>query len=696
MHYVFLDKVFKRTKEDKSIALHQANNAIQTNEDMSVGAATPVETVKIEYNPHFSLLSKEEQKQVIDFIRPITDRWQVMNLKLSYGVRMEKENLLLVSYKTENERVKDIGKTLYTRFFVVIHNEDCFETRYTSDNMNDEGKLLFSIPDEYEEPLKHAMNFYRNWSEHRVFEKTCKAQEPPVDVIAINNSLIAPLHKEYERYEEEQKKQKMARRKSVEINSEEVAKEIFFSCQPYAKLEENYTEETIKAFEQFATSEKIEEWVIEECKQILVNIVQGDRENIYDKLEKINGRCGYFLGVSSDVLAEDYTQACKALFASGEERFIVCIHTYLSYLKNSQNPSVAKELMDMTERYYKEKYPEEYAHGSIDSHPQRFKSICCMLRGRIRELTSIDNSEGFQFVLTGEEYLRQIVIWYSNKYNDDAAVKESIADLNCANGVENDKVFLTAGCSEADSYFQHDWDLWFVAILKETGEVLEFRCRREAEDGGFVADYYDGFSTENWLLLESALEFYRNQQERRLFFETYSQEHEGKSIDDLMKTCHNGLLSKFKRHYEKEYKRIKDNPLKKTLLKIMDLCEEKGPAYGYKNTVIEKPVAENEIAAWETEWGISLPDSYKYFLRFANGIQFFDSSEYISGLKGLNPLDEYLGADYIHMGEMIGDGTMICISKTNGRVYVADHGEYDDKGDFAEFLEYFVGFLEGI
>lgn len=83
-------------------------------------------------------------------------------------------------------------------------------------------------------------------------------------------------------------------------------------------------------------------------------------------------------------------------------------------------------------------------------------------------------------------------------------------------------------------------------------------------------------------------------------------------------------------------------------------------------------------------------------MKFANGIQFFGSSEYISGLRDLNPSDEYLGADYIHVGEMIGDGTMICISKTNGKVYIADYGEYEDKGDFAEFLEYFVDFLEGV
>lgn len=479
------------------------------------------------------------------------------------------------------------------------------------------------------------------------------------------------------------------------MNSEAAAKELFFSCKSYYKMKDEYTEETITAFEQYATSERKKQWAIEECRKILRNIIQGDREDICDKLERVNGRCSRFVGSESDVLAEDYTQACKTLFADGEKSFVLCIHRYLSYLENSQNPAAAKELLDMTEAYYKENYPEEYERGSLSSQPRKFRSICCMLRGKMREASSLENLEGFKFVLTTKETLRQIVLGYRNMYNDDAAVKESIAGLNCAYGVENEEVFLTARCKEADSlYASVEERLWFVAILKETGELMEFRCRREREDGGFVADYYGGASKENWTLLTAALEYYKNRQERKQFFDSYSREHEGEQITDLMKKSHKGLLSRFKRHYEKEYQRIQGNPLSKVLLKLVDLCEKRGPVYGYKNTIIENPIAEEEIEAWEQEQGISLSDSYKSFLKFANGVQFFSSSEYISGLQGLILSDEYLEEDYILMGATIGDGTMICMSKTNGNVYIEDHGKYEDKGDFEEFLEYYIDFLD--
>lgn len=695
MCMAFWNKLFKK-QEEKNRFVHPTKDNVEMI-DVAVGKEETMGTIcdKKEYSPCFSLLTEEEQRCVVEFICPITDKWQIMNLKLAYGVRIEKDNLLMVSYRTVNERDKNSDKTFYHRHFVILSDVGCSEVYYTSKNLHDEGSLIYSVPSELEEPLKQAMDFHRNWSAHKEYKKACK--ERGIDLMKLNNMLRAPLFKKYEVYEEEQKKLKAEQKKCVSIESEVDAKALFFACQPYYKLKEEYTEETVENFEKYATGDKKKEWVIEECKNVLSEIIQGNRENIYDKLDKINGRCSYFLGVASDVLASDYTKACKVLFESGEKRFVVCIHTYLSYLLNSQNPAVTVELMDMTEKHYKEEYPEEYAHGSIASHPQKFKSICCMLRGKIRELAPADYSKGFRFVLTSEDILRTIIIGYRNMYNDEAAVKESIAELNCAYGVENDEWFLTARNNVTDSYILQNWDrFWFVTLHKETGEIMEFRCRREAEDGSFVADYYDDSVKEHWDILVEAVEFYRNIPERKQFFEAYSQEHDGESISELLKSSHKGVLTKFKRHYEKEYKRLNGNPLKDVLLKVVDLCEEKAPVYGYKNTKIGKPATEEEIQAWEQEQGILLPECYKNFVRFANGIQFFGSSEYISGVQGLNPSDEYLGADYIHLGEMIGDGTAICMSKASGKVYIADHREYEDKGDFAEFLEYFLDFLKAV
>ncbi len=700
----FWNKLFKGPKEkdiNKKQKIEQTEGQIKIPISLPTQAENTVScTLEVKkYDLSFSLSSEEEQRRIVDFIRPVTNQWQLMSLQLSYGVRVKDADLFMVRYRMEDKQVEGTDKALHMTYFVVIHAGKCFEASYTSDNMRDEGELVFDVPKEYEEPLKQAMDYYRDWQKHKAFKQACIAQEPSVDVLQLNNILRKPLFDEYEVYEAALKKQKLAQRKSFEVNSEEAAKELFFLCQPdyYRTMRKNYTEETVKAYEKYATSEKEREWVIEECKQILTDIYKGNREKIYDKMKEINGRCGYSLGTYSDALAEAYTNACKVLFESKEERFVECICGYLSFIINSQNPFVVKELLDMTEKYYKEKYPEEYERGSFGSNPYKFKSICCELRGRMKELSPVNNTEGFQFVLTEKDTLRQIILWYRKKYNDDEAVKECIAELNCAYGVENNELFLTALDSVADASIINPNDrLSFVAILRKTGEVTEFCCKRQAQDGGFVADYYGDLEKEHWALLVCAMDFYRNQREREVFFENYIKEHDGETIADLMKKSHKGLLTKFKRHYEKEYKRVNGNPLAKTLLKLVDLCEKRGAIDGYKNIVIEKPATLEEITAWEQENNISLSESYKQFLSFANGVCLSGISDCIYGLQKINPSVEHLDPDYINIGETIGDGTMICMSKTNGNVYTEDHGKYDDRGDFAEFLKDYLELLEEI
>ena len=45
------------------------------------------------------------------------------------------------------------------------------------------------------------------------------------------------------------------------------------------------------------------------------------------------------------------------------------------------------------------------------------------------------------------------------------------------------------------------------------------------------------------------------------------------------------------------------------------------------------------------------------------------------------------------IGEMIGDGMTLCLSKTTGKAYVEDHGKYIEYGDFRDLLEHFIEFL---
>ncbi len=693
----FFDRLFKKSTEDVSNV--EAAKVVPVKVEAVQEEAKPVEIPQETKEYHFEFVLTDEQMhaKILDFVRPVTSRWDIINLQIAYGVREPESGLVMVRTKTSQRRDGETGQNFHTTFFAVLTEDEIFEASYTSENLHDEGTLTYEIPAEYAEVLKQAFDFYRNWPAHKEFERACSDATPGFIMNKRANEICQPLYKELKVYEEQQAKLKEAQRQHMEITCEEDAKKLFFLCDTdcFRRMKEDYDEETIKAFEQYATRENKRAWIVEECSQILENIINGDREKIYDKLSKVDGRCSYWLGAETEKLVPLYTKACKALWESEEERFVVCIHSFLGNLKNSDNPACAAELLDITEAYYREKYTEEYEKGSIANHPQKFKNICGALRSRARELAVSENPEGFRFVLTNQEDLRRIVLYFRNKYNDDGAVKETIAELNCAYGVENDELFMAALSEAADQATCQHWDRFsFVGIRRGDGELLEVRCKREGANGSFNLDYYDGPAKEIWELVVEAMEYYRNQPARKAFFDAYKQEHE-EDIAVLKKASHKGLLSKFKRHYEKEYKLAGGSALRKVLLPLIDLCEERGGAYGYKNTKFGKPATAEEIAAWEQENGFVLPKDYKDFLIFANGGQFFGDSERIFGLQSLGMDNEFLEAEYIHLGNMIGDGTMICMSKTDGRVYINDHGEYEDKGTFQEFLTYFVDFLSG-
>ncbi len=111
--------------------------------------------------------------------------------------------------------------------------------------------------------------------------------------------------------------------------------------------------------------------------------------------------------------------------------------------------------------------------------------------------------------------------------------------------------------------------------------------------------------------------------------------------------------------------------------------------------IVGDPVSREKIQEWESKNGISLPESYIHFLTFADGISLSGCIQELYGLEGIVLFDEYIKEDYMIIGNMIGDGTMICLSKSNGEVYIEDHGSYRKEGDFQDFLKYWIDFARG-
>ena len=731
----FWEKLFKRTskKEEKEIQEKELLSKVQetvsektesgaakseitkseitkseiTKSEATKTEATKSETIKSEskksemhadtctkkeksYSFQFVLTDERMQQRIIEFISPLNDSIQVLNLDLAYGIFEKESNLFLTCISCTNKRDGNTGQPYSTTHFVVLTKDRSFAASFTKDSLTNIGKLTYDVPEGYEEILIQAFAYWRDRENYKKFEKELANQE--MKLLRLNSELCNPLREIIAKKEKEKENREKLH---LEITSEEDAKQLFAqrNTNYYEKfLKENYDEETIKNFEQYATKEKMKAWVLEECKEILYQIQNGDTDNLYEKLCIVSGRLNFWISASDDDLAELYTRTCKQLWDSNRKVPIGSINSYLSLFTKRFNPLHIVDLLDMTENYLKVNGTEEYESKDLNSDTHKFKEICAKLRGKIAEVSPIENKHEFQFVLTDQKLIAQIVNYYDDKYHDVEAVKESVAYLNCAYGVQNEEVFLTAISEEADSLSsEYSYMYNFVAILLKENQVVEFHCNRNSQNGKFELNYRSVRDFPE--ILMDAVSFFRNKAERETFFEEYKNTHDGASIKALKRENHDALFTTFPSSYEAELQRIGDNPLGDTLKKLVKLCEDKAHENGFQNTIIYEPVTMEEIEQWEQEHGIKLPESYHHFLCFANGVQLFDVSERIYGLDEIGGAWEHLEADYMAIGEMIGDGMTLCLSKTTGKAYVEDHGKYKEYGDFRDLLEHFIEFL---
>lgn len=131
---------------------------------------------------------------------------------------------------------------------------------------------------------------------------------------------------------------------------------------------------------------------------------------------------------------------------------------------------------------------------------------------------------------------------------------------------------------------------------------------------------------------------------------------------------------------------IPNNSLTEKIRDIVELCEELAPEYGSDASWFLAPASESEISKWECENNVSIPESYKEWLMFSNGSQIINNTAYFFGLKQIAIYYEHIPNDYIVIGELIGDGELLCFSKTTGKIIRYNHGKTIVYQSFKEIL----------
>lgn len=98
------------------------------------------------------------------------------------------------------------------------------------------------------------------------------------------------------------------------------------------------------------------------------------------------------------------------------------------------------------------------------------------------------------------------------------------------------------------------------------------------------------------------------------------------------------------------------------------------------------PAAEEEILNWERTNGITIPESYKEWLRFSDGSEIFGHTAELLGVKRIVVKGEFLPEDLVIIGHLVGDGELLCFSKMTGKIVRLFEGERDEFDSFKEIL----------
>ncbi len=123
---------------------------------------------------------------------------------------------------------------------------------------------------------------------------------------------------------------------------------------------------------------------------------------------------------------------------------------------------------------------------------------------------------------------------------------------------------------------------------------------------------------------------------------------------------------------------IPNNSLTKEIIKIVELCQKLEHEYLNVTAKFNEPISEEELAKWENDNGIMIPESCKDWLRFSNG------SDILNGLMVIYSLSDFviewydMPKDLVVIGNIIGDGEFICFSKGTKKIILEDHGNLEE------------------
>lgn len=130
----------------------------------------------------------------------------------------------------------------------------------------------------------------------------------------------------------------------------------------------------------------------------------------------------------------------------------------------------------------------------------------------------------------------------------------------------------------------------------------------------------------------------------------------------------------------------KANYIKREFDEIVKLCEERISEYGDHASYFSEPATEEEIVEWEKATNISIPETYREWLKLTKTCQICQTIATYIFPKINQP--EFIPEDYVMIGNIIGDGEVVCFSKSTKKFIRYFEGR--DNGEFEDFTKVIV------
>ena len=116
---------------------------------------------------------------------------------------------------------------------------------------------------------------------------------------------------------------------------------------------------------------------------------------------------------------------------------------------------------------------------------------------------------------------------------------------------------------------------------------------------------------------------------------------------------------------------------KKSLESLKAVCQRLSDECGYPEdySIFNSGTTEEKLKKIETLYNISLCEEYRELMKFSNGAKIMENRINMYDIRMFGVDDPMVPAGYLTIGEIIGDGARIAISKEDGDIYSCYDGE---------------------